>query len=705
MTETFRAVLELNASSFISSAKSATENTKKLGTAVGQVDDNSGLPALTSQAKTAATAIKTVVTSIAAITGITMGVQAVLNFASSCATLGGEAQAMNAQFSQVFGSLADEAAADLEAIADSAGMTVYALKSDYTSIASFAKAAGMSTADSLSLSNRAIEAAADVAAFYDRSLEDVTENLRSFLKGNYENDAALGVSCTETTRNTAANKLYGKSFAELSEEQKQLTLLQMVEDANELSGAMGQAAREADSWANQTQLLNEQWSEFKSIIGTGLVTVLKPVVSFMNTLLAGMIRLANTVGTVLSNLFGIEWEDMTASDSISDTTDSATDSTDDLTDSTSDAADATDDLADATDDLTDATEDAAAAQKSLMGFDEITKLTAATSSSSSSGSGSGSSGSSSGSSGGDSTDSGSDLGDTSSLVDQASESLLDKSESALSDWADRIGEILTGLGDWISDMLDSIFPDDFSIDINLGTKNAEKQIENLKQTIDDSLSNLTYDYSLNIDTVNLQTLISQTLNDIDVTNIVVNVSLEQDGWDTVSDYIADHGGGGFGGGGTSSSSGFGGGGGHSFSDGWTLPIWIQLMRNNWESLEEWVTGGNAITAFVRLAKDDWDDLSTWAGDAVLNAKVKLSNSASDVWSSFKSSWNNLNSTAVTISNSLKSSASSLWNTFKSNWGSRAVSIANSLKTSASSLWSAFKSKWGTRSVSITNSLK
>ncbi|MCD7886206.1 MAG: hypothetical protein LUG44_01090, partial [Clostridiales bacterium] len=688
MTETFRAVLELNASSFISSAKSATENTKKLGTAVGQVDDNSGLPALTSQAKTAATALKSVVASIAAITGITMGVQAVLNFASSCATLGGEAQAMNAQFSQVFGSLADEAAADLEAIADSAGMTVYALKSDYTSIASFAKAAGMSTADSLSLSNRAIEAAADVAAFYDRSLEDVTENLRSFLKGNYENDAALGVSCTETTRNTAANKLYGKSFADLSEEQKQLTLLQMVEDANELSGAMGQAARESNSWANQTQLLNEQWSEFKSIIGTGLVTVLKPVVSFMNSLLTGMIKLANTIGTVLSNLFGIEWEDMTASDSISAETETA----DDLTDSTSDAANATDDLTDATDDLADATEDAAAAQKSLMGFDEITKLTAATSSSGSSGSGSGSSGSGSGSSGDGSTDGTGNLGDTSSLVDPSGESLLDKTESALSGWADRIGNVLSGIGDWLSDMLDSIFPDDFSIDINLGTKNVERQIENLKQTIDDSLSNLTYDYSLNIDTVNLQTLISSTLNDIDVTNIVVNVSLEQDGWDTVSDYVSDHGGGGFGGGGSS-------------SDGWTLPIWIQLIQNNWESLEEWVTGGNAITALVQLVKDDWDDLSTWAGDAVLSAKVKLSNTASDAWNSFKSGWNSLSSTAVTIANSLKTSAGNLWSSFKSNWGSRAVSIGNSLKTSAGNLWSSFKSNWGSRAVSIGNSLK
>ena len=42
-----------------------------------------------------------------------------------------------------------------------------------------------------------------------------------FLKGNYANDAALGLSCTETTRNAAATELFGKKFSELTEIQKQ----------------------------------------------------------------------------------------------------------------------------------------------------------------------------------------------------------------------------------------------------------------------------------------------------------------------------------------------------------------------------------------------------------------------------------------------------------------------------------------------------
>ena len=84
-----------------------------------------------------------------------------------------------------------------------------------------------------------------------------TEQLMSFLKGNYENDAALGLSATETTRNAAAMEQFGKEFNDLSEIQKQQVLLKMVQDAQELSGAMGQASRESDGLENVMGNLQE----------------------------------------------------------------------------------------------------------------------------------------------------------------------------------------------------------------------------------------------------------------------------------------------------------------------------------------------------------------------------------------------------------------------------------------------------------------
>lgn len=212
-----------------------------------------------------------------------LAVDVVLNFGSACIQAAADANAASSQFTQVFGNLEGKASKSLSGIADEAGISENRLKGSFTQIAAFAKTTGMETDDALALSERAMIAVADSAAFYDRSIEDTTESLQSFLKGNYENDAALGLSCTETTRNAAANKLYGKSFNELSEAQKQLTLLQMVEDANKASGALGQAARESDTWTNVTGNLKQAWTDFKAVIGSNFLDAAVQAVKKMVT--------------------------------------------------------------------------------------------------------------------------------------------------------------------------------------------------------------------------------------------------------------------------------------------------------------------------------------------------------------------------------------------------------------------------------------
>lgn len=201
-------------------------------------------------------------------------VDKILDFGKACLDTAAELQATKSQFTQVFGDLESSASESLSAIAKKAGIVENRMKGSFTKIAAFAKTTGMETDDALALTERAMVAVADSAAFYDRSLEETTESLQSFLKGNYENDSALGLSCTETTRNAAANKLYGKSFQELSEAQKQLTLLQMVEDANAASGALGQAARESDTWTNQVGNLKQAWKDFEAIIGATFLPVM-----------------------------------------------------------------------------------------------------------------------------------------------------------------------------------------------------------------------------------------------------------------------------------------------------------------------------------------------------------------------------------------------------------------------------------------------
>lgn len=315
---------------------------------------------------------------LAGIIGTAFAVGKIVQFGKEALQAASDFEAMEAQFSQVFGNLEENASQSLSAIANQAGIAEERMKNSFTKIAAFAKTTGMDTASSLKLSERAMIAVSDSAAFYDRSLEETTEYLQSFLKGNYENDAALGLSATEYTRNAAAMKLYGKSFIELSEAQKQLTLLQMVEDANRLSGAMGQAAREADTWTNQVGNLKQAWTTLMASIGKIILPVAIQAVKFITNVI-------NSLNTMIARLsvaagaFRSFSELLTGNKSSAGSGAGNVASSGGIGENTADgynaAADAAENLAGSTEKAAKATKDAKkAAEGYLNPLDEINKI-------------------------------------------------------------------------------------------------------------------------------------------------------------------------------------------------------------------------------------------------------------------------------------------------------------------------------------------
>ena len=241
----------------------------------------------------------------------------------------------------------------------------------------------MDTGNALSLAERGLRAAADSAAFYDRELSEVTENLRSFLKGNYENDAALGLSSTEFTRNTMAMQLYGQKFQELTEEQKQWTLLAQIEQANRLSGALGQAARESGNWTTQIQKLKAQLKTLLSVVGRGFIAALTPIVNFVNIALSALVDFANGVSKVFSMVFGSAQTALSASAGSVDTG-GLSDALENVQDAASGAANGVGSVGDAARGASSAAKELA---RSVMGFDKINKLTDSSSSGGSGGGG------------------------------------------------------------------------------------------------------------------------------------------------------------------------------------------------------------------------------------------------------------------------------------------------------------------------------
>lgn len=230
-------------------------------------------------------------------------------FAAGSIEAAADVEASGARFEQAFGDMQEAAEKSLKRISNDTKVSTTRMQDSFADINAFAKSVGAESEDALDIASRAMIVAADSAAYYDKSVEEATESLQSFLKGNYENDAALGIAATETTRNAKANEMYATSFKNLSEAQKVDVLLAMVEAGNAASGALGQAAREADSWANVTGEATEALRQMQAVIGSGTIDLLIPMIQNVTSAIYEMIE-ATASGTLSDSMDDIvsSWE-------------------------------------------------------------------------------------------------------------------------------------------------------------------------------------------------------------------------------------------------------------------------------------------------------------------------------------------------------------------------------------------------------------
>lgn len=207
-------------------------------------------------------------------------VDAAKQFAAGMIDAAAEVKATNAQFEQTFGDLSKQAATQLGEIGDAAGILPTRLKSAYTQLYAYARSSGMESAAALKFATDATYAAADAAAYYDRSLEEATEQVLAYTKGNFANDAALGFASTEATRNAQAMASLGKEYKDLDVTAGETTqvLLDQIVASQKLSGAFGQASREMDGWENVTGNAKEAWKQFQAAVGAPFLEAVTPIV-------------------------------------------------------------------------------------------------------------------------------------------------------------------------------------------------------------------------------------------------------------------------------------------------------------------------------------------------------------------------------------------------------------------------------------------
>lgn len=202
-------------------------------------------------------------------------VDKIVDFGKSVVDASATVAAEQSAFEQIMGDYSDAAQQKINEIADTTGMVSTRLTPYMTSMTAKFKGLGYDIDDATTLAQDGLTLAADAAAFWDKSLEDSMGALNSFINGSYEGGEAIGLFANDTQLASYAVKQgivsETKEWANLDEAKKQATRLEYAQNMMEASGATGQAAKEADQYANVQANLTEKWRQFKAQIGEPLL--------------------------------------------------------------------------------------------------------------------------------------------------------------------------------------------------------------------------------------------------------------------------------------------------------------------------------------------------------------------------------------------------------------------------------------------------
>lgn len=221
-----------------------------------------------SKVQSDAEALKGTLSKILGTVGIAFSLNGIKNFIQETASAAADMKSINEQFRLTFKGTEEEASSSLKKLSENTGIAETRMKQSFTRMAAFARTTGMEQSQSIDFSTRAMEALADNAAYFDKSIEYTQETFQKLLKGNFQLDDNLGFNLAESERNKMAQEMYGESsYNNLEDWQKQELILEKLIRANEEIGAEGQASVEAGLYTNQVGELSDALQQLKVSIG------------------------------------------------------------------------------------------------------------------------------------------------------------------------------------------------------------------------------------------------------------------------------------------------------------------------------------------------------------------------------------------------------------------------------------------------------
>lgn len=165
-----------------------------------------------------------------------------------------------------------------------------------STFATFGKSAGLAGNDLVKFSTDLTGLSADLASFYNTSPEQAINAIGAALRGESEPIRQYGVLLNDATLKQEAMSMgiYNGSGA-LSAQQKVLAAQAVI--MKQTSDAQGDFERTSDGLANQQRILNAQFTNIKTTIGTALLpVVLEMVGAFNRNVLPAIVAVGDAIG-------------------------------------------------------------------------------------------------------------------------------------------------------------------------------------------------------------------------------------------------------------------------------------------------------------------------------------------------------------------------------------------------------------------------
>ena len=327
-------------------ARGGSDGSVVIDTALDNRGFIKGIRGMAGQADGLRSAVKRLGTVITA----AFAVKAVVDFGRQAVRLGSDVAEVQNVVDVAFGELRGQAEDFAQTAITRFGMSALSAKKTASTYMAMAKGMGLASQEAADMAITLAGLSGDVASFFNISQELADIKLKSVFTGETETLKDLGVVMTQDNLKAyALSKGFRKSYDAMSQAEKVALRYRFVLDS--LALANGDFARTQDSWANQTRILSMQWQEFMGILGQSIITVLKPVVKWLNAVVSHMIALATMLNNTVTKAFGGETKQAEAT---SAAIGSSVENQENLTDAVKDTN--------------------KAQQKSLAGFDEINQL-------------------------------------------------------------------------------------------------------------------------------------------------------------------------------------------------------------------------------------------------------------------------------------------------------------------------------------------